>query len=598
MVYMADDYFVTLNWEDDINEMEAATQAASTNVIALVDDYGPGNSKILKVANDPNFLNDTIVSPVVDDGGAVISGGEVDMASPSTLSSFVQFGAQSYPADRLVLVLWGHGASWRGLCPDGSDVLTLPELRTGLSEAVTSIGRPLDMVVVDSCAEASVEMLTQLRGLATIFVGSEKDVPFQGLPYVLVMNDLALDTDQGPVRFGMRIVEDYVTWSTTNSDYSVTMGVFNITRMDPFLVDLNTLSLAVTRYDQLFHPAMRTALESSEHYEEDYRVDFADLMWRLFSADLPLEIRHSAVQCLLGAEGIVEHFRKYSNPLPDDGVFAANATGLTIYAPSDDPIDSSYSTLQIANSSWIGCGVNMRNDTATIQSGPGPAVYLFQSEVYDSPFNQTPPIDTAKLIWPEIYDGVQAVIYRERAGGLDAVEEFKSPGTSIEFVLPGRLTIAASAEDGGQATSYVVLNFTLEGFRTVAVSLFEDGEPVEAAMSHYTVTGVTSNGTKIQSLPSPVATNGCIIPLYIPRDADIGDTLTIEVRDSDSDELAGRAETTILPDGTKVQVTLWETGTHQNQNLVLLLFVALPGLLLVAFALLMYRQNRTRREAP
>jgi hypothetical protein len=343
------------------------------------------------------------------------------------------------------------------------------------------------------------------------------------------------------------------------------MGVFNITRMDPFLVDLNTLSLAVTRYDQLFHPAMRTALESSEHYEEDYRVDFADLMWRLFSADLPLEIRHSAVQCLLGAEGIVEHFRKYSNPLPDDGVFAANATGLTIYAPSDDPIDSSYSTLQIANSSWIGCGVNMRNDTATIQSGPGPAVYLFQSEVYDSPFNQTPPIDTAKLIWPEIYDGVQAVIYRERAGGLDAVEEFKSPGTSIEFVLPGRLTIAAS---------------------------------VEAAMSHYTVTGVTSNGTKIQSLPSPVATNGCIIPLYIPRDADIGDTLTIEVRDSDSDELAGRAETTILPDGTKVQVTLWETGTHQNQNLVLLLFVALPGLLLVAFALLMYRQNRTRREAP
>jgi hypothetical protein len=593
MVYMADDYIVSLNWQDDINEMEAASQAPGTNVIALVDAYGSNNSIILKVANDPNFLNDTIVSSVVDDGGAVISVGEVDMASPTTLKSFVEFSAQAYPADRLVLILWGHGASWRGLCPDGGDVLTLPELRTGLSDAVTSIGRPLDMVVVDSCAEASIEMLTQLRGLATIFVGSEKDVPFQGLPYVLVMNDLGSSTEQGSVRFGSRIVDDYVTWSTSNSDYSVTMGVFNITRVDALLADLNVLSADGARYDQLFHAEMRESLDSSEHYEEPFRVDFGDLMGRLSSSDLPLEVKYSALQCMLDADRIVEHFAKHSNMYSTDGILVTNATGLTIYPADDGFSDATYASLDIAGTHWADFGMSLRNSTNPIANEPGPGVSITPTAWANPP--ESWPWEQATLSWPESYERVVAVVFRQVGEGPSYVSRFDQWGSSIELEIPGALTVAASADIGDHAVSYVLLNFTLGGRDTLLVNLTKDGEPILQMSGEFDVRITTMNGSMLTGGFSPSLGNGTYVcQIDIPKEAQIGDRLDIEIRDAGSGALVGSCTTTVGSEVTRVQIPIWDPVESSESVIVPTLFAILPGILVLCFAVLMYRQQRKK----
>src|SRR5512136_1192232 len=143
MMYMADDYPPDLPWSDNIHQMEAANQTDGTNVIALVDPLGAGNSKLLKVEHGG--------AVAVSDSFAVIPpSGEVNMATPNTLNSFIRFSATNYPADRYVLILWGHGAGWVGMCPDGTDILTLGELRDALSSATGSMGRPLDLVGVDS----------------------------------------------------------------------------------------------------------------------------------------------------------------------------------------------------------------------------------------------------------------------------------------------------------------------------------------------------------------------------------------------------------------------------------------------------------------
>src|SRR4030067_289201 len=80
-------------------------------VIALVDPPGPGNSRYLRIVHDPNS-SDAIVSSDIDDHGAVVPGSEVNTADPLTLANFVGFTAASFPADRYVLVLWGHGVGW------------------------------------------------------------------------------------------------------------------------------------------------------------------------------------------------------------------------------------------------------------------------------------------------------------------------------------------------------------------------------------------------------------------------------------------------------------------------------------------------------
>lgn len=600
MAYMADDYAVTLNWQDDINEMEAAQQAPGTNIIALVDQYGSNNSMLLKVTHDPNFLNEAIVSTVIDDGGAVVSGGEVNMASSATLDSFVRFCASRYPADRLMLILWGHGASWRGLCPDGLDILTLPELGSGLSQAVASIGRPLDMVVVDSCAEASVEMIAQLQGYATILVSSEKDVPSQGLPYFLVLNDLASSPSQGPVRFGSRITDDYVTWSKTNSEYSVTMGVFNITKADMFLSDLNALSLVGTRYDDLFHESMRSALDSSEQYEEAFRVDFADLMLRQSSADLPIELKYAALRCILEADRVIEHFEKFSNQYATDGILVTNATGLTIYPPTSDPMDLAYGDLMIANSQWFHFGKLLRNDTVTLPSGPGPTVTVSSSLSHfeTTDFPQTL-VDTATLSWSGSSGPVQAVVYRHEKNGLVFVAEYESIGSIIEFRSPGVLTIAASAEANGKAVAYSTLNLTLNGSAVIRVNLLRDGMIVRDLAGHYTLGVVTEDGRTISGGFSNITglgldTYSCRVS--IPQDAEIGDALTIEVRDASSGALVGSTIVSVPPIVTTVQVGIWTPTTRSENILVPVLFAMLPGLLILAFAVLMYRQERMKQD--
>jgi len=596
MVYMADDYPVTLSWQEDINEMEAAQQAPGTNIIALVDQYGTNNSMLLKVTHDPNFLNPTIVSQPIDDGGAVISGGEVNMASPSTLDAFIRFAQSSYPADRLVLILWGHGASWQGLCPDGADIMTLPELSTALGLATSSIGRALDMIVVDSCAEASVEMFAQLRGYTTLFVGSEKDVPFQGLPYVLVMNDLAADPAQAPEKFGTKIVDDYVTWSITNSDYSATMGVFNITKLDDLLVELDALSLVGERYDQIFHDAMRLALDSSEQYEDAFRVDFADLMWRLSSSDLPLELKYAALQCFLKVSEVVEHFEKFSNLYASDGILVTNATGIAIYPPSGTLVDVPYSNLVVAGTPWYGFGRLLRNDTATSKNAPGPAVNLSASMLYDTTLFHQAPIDTARLTWPVTYDKVQAFVFRRQSDGLVLAAKIESLSAVIEFECPGSLTVAASAEVDGQAVSYSTLNFTLEGSSRVNVNVLRSGNIVGDIPGHYTVKLISKNGTSLtggyQNRTGQRDTFFCWIRM--PEDGDIGDLLTIEVRDKSSGELVGRSVLSVPPVMTTIQVDVWSPSKASWDFIVPIVFAALPGLLILGFALMLYRQDRDK----
>jgi Clostripain family len=450
---------------------------------------------------------------------------------------------------------------------------------------------------VDSCAEASLEMFTQLRGYTTLFVGSEKDVPYQGLPYVLLMNDLASASSQGPVRFGTSITNDYVTWSTTNSDYSTTMGVFNITKTDALLNDLSDLSAAGARYDQLFHATMRDCVDLSEQYEEPFRVDFGNLMARLSSADLPLEIKYFAIQCTLDAERMVEHFMKYSNLYSTDGILVTNATGLTIYPASAESSDASYADLTIADTLWEDFGRHLRNSTITIANRPGPSVNITPTAWANPP--ESWPWTKAKLSWPESYEEVSAVVYRHEGDGLVYVNKDRSSGTSLELRTPGILTVAASATIGDQAVSYHLLNFTIGGMDSLRVVLTRDSEPIQEIRGNYDVKITTKNGSVLAGGYSPSLGNGTYVcSIKIPLDAEIGDRLNIEVRDSDSGALVGRGTATVGSVVTNVLVPVMDHEESSASMIVPTIFAALPGILVLCFAILIYMQQRKKPSLP
>ena len=103
-----------------------------------------------------------------------------NMSAPETLSDFIRWGTENYPAKKVALVLWGHGNGAKtGLFIDelfGNDVMYLYELK----QALTDSGVHLDTVIIDACLMGSVETALSISDSADWMVASEEVIPGAG----------------------------------------------------------------------------------------------------------------------------------------------------------------------------------------------------------------------------------------------------------------------------------------------------------------------------------------------------------------------------------------------------------------------------------
>ena len=102
------------------------------------------------------------------------------MASPETLTDFIRWGAEQYPAKKTALVLWDHGmGSKSGLFIDelfDRDIMYLYELR----DALKNSGVHLENIIFDACLMANIETAWNVRDCAEWMTASEEVVPGGG----------------------------------------------------------------------------------------------------------------------------------------------------------------------------------------------------------------------------------------------------------------------------------------------------------------------------------------------------------------------------------------------------------------------------------
>ena len=157
------------------SDLESNGQTSSSSASG----YASGDIKeILSVSNQPDDVN-----VVLETGGAKcwksynINAGYLEryhvsnkslvkdaqitkasMGQSSTLQSFLTWGIQTYPADRISLILWNHGGAMRGVCYDenhSNNPLTNSEVKTAVSNTFSSLGRStsdkLEWIGYDAC---------------------------------------------------------------------------------------------------------------------------------------------------------------------------------------------------------------------------------------------------------------------------------------------------------------------------------------------------------------------------------------------------------------------------------------------------------------
>ncbi len=191
MVYMIGSNLESRNGaaSSDINEMLASgIDLTDTNLIL----YTGGSQRwTAEIPCDKNCVVDVSLEP----GEWVVASTEknADMGASQTLSEFINFTVENYPAEHYALILWDHGGGplW-GYGVDelfSGDGLLLAEMQQAMEETPfspdnpASIGKKLDFVGFDACLMGNIETMITWSKYAKYYVGSEELEPGDGWDY-------------------------------------------------------------------------------------------------------------------------------------------------------------------------------------------------------------------------------------------------------------------------------------------------------------------------------------------------------------------------------------------------------------------------------
>jgi len=269
-------------------------------VVVLFDGPESEDTKLWELTYDgvPGVTEDDIV----DLTGMLPGKHERAMTDPDTLIEFLTkiMVLPDYEALKTMLVV-KNGHAWCGICPDATDnpgnekiLMPIEGVRDALSDAHEETGKWVDVVTFDGDNMGSIEVAYELRTVTSYMIGSQQQVPLEGLPYCLFMQDLAGDPGLNVEAAGETLIDDYIRYYNNtegkgkqiydkllaNSQMYVTAAMFEMGEPDAELergwkiaavVDAFNAYLNYMLYGTYPQELIETAVE------EDGRITYSEL---------------------------------------------------------------------------------------------------------------------------------------------------------------------------------------------------------------------------------------------------------------------------------------------------------------------------------
>ena len=262
----------------------------------------------------------------------LLEAGEASMGLAKTLSDFIRFGTEYFPAERTGLILWNHGGG--AVVGYGADerfehnphlaTMTLDDIAEALETGLR--GNILEFLGFDTCLMATIEMAKIATPHARYLIASEEVEPEEGWDYTF-LGDITKDTLTGNL-IGERVVKRYAEfYETSELSGFITMSVTDLSKL-PQLVEAfeifasHTADKLPQNFRRLSSARRRTRNFGSGG--EDGETDMVDIR------EMALQIRDTlgenpAIAALLSAlDQAVIH--NYENEAYDLG-------GLSVYYP-------------------------------------------------------------------------------------------------------------------------------------------------------------------------------------------------------------------------------------------------------------------------
>jgi len=275
MVYMNADNNLDSFAIDDFDEM-AQVDNASVNIVVQLD-----RAQAQAWTTARRFLITQGLQPT--DGSELEELGEVNMGNPDTLEDFITWARANYPAQNYGLVLWGHGDGWResaegqnpfrGVCTHdtndgagGTDRLTMQELHQALDNGTGSGTNPIQVINMDACLMAGLEVAYEIKDFADYFAASADLVPGTGNDYEDILHPANLSETTTPQEWAEYLVASYQNQYDPMDGYRTYMAC-RLDQIDALSTSVSDLASLLRENLEAERSNIENAWSNSRHYE-------------------------------------------------------------------------------------------------------------------------------------------------------------------------------------------------------------------------------------------------------------------------------------------------------------------------------------------
>jgi hypothetical protein len=341
MVYMGADNNLSNEGLSDLNEMEVVGSNEDINIV-LQAEFSGEFTNFTDIGHG-DYTGDTLRFRVTEDNdpsninlGAGTPIGNVDMGSPATLTSFIQWTAKNYPAEHYALVIWDHGAGWKkknilkGAVEDATSNswMSLPDLAQGVADS----GVDLDLINFDACLMGMYEVAYEFVGLTDYMVFSEETEPGQGDPYDTILAELKENPKMTGETFSGVIVDKYLEYYEAHGrDNKITKSAVNMSEITNLHTRVTELADSIIANYTTVSGVVDTSRQNSQSYEYPTNLDLYDFSSRLVQGSMNQDIKTKA-QAVMDAVSTTV----IANRTLDARV--ANSHGLAIYLPGTNQV--------------------------------------------------------------------------------------------------------------------------------------------------------------------------------------------------------------------------------------------------------------------
>ena len=381
MIYMAGDNDLNSFCWRDLAELKSVGSSDALNIVVQIDTMRAKLTRRYYVTKKQTRQKDVVMTLK-----------ETDTGDPKVASAFFEWAIRTYPAERYLVGFWNHGSGidetdvyagtrargapvsrakarvvashpvrralfsttrrqiigrrTRAIAYDDSakDFLDNKELATVLTNTAAAAGHPVDVLGLDACLMAMLELAYEMRDNAGVIVASQQLEPGDGWPYNKVAGAIAANPAITARELAARIVREYVASYT---DDSVTQSAVDTSAVGALASAVSDLAIALMAGldDANLYRAIDRSIKAAQRFDTKDFVDLASLA--------ALLVKHApGTPVAAAATRVLDQIRSPTLVIAQGkkGKDVKDAQGVSIYLPQLEPdTEVDYARLDFAH---------------------------------------------------------------------------------------------------------------------------------------------------------------------------------------------------------------------------------------------------------